>query len=111
LNALEADVEDPGQSADHQRLGETGYALEQAVAASENGCKQLLDHVLLSDNDTLQFLLHHLPVMAEFLQHVAQAALFGGHMVDCMCRSFARQGVPLAVATVGRVVAALTVET
>ncbi len=38
----------------------------------------LLDHLVLADDDLLQLLLHHPAVLAEFLQHVAQAARFGG---------------------------------
>ena len=80
LDPLELDVEDPGQRADHQRLGQARHAHQQAVAAGEDGGEDLLDHLVLADDDLLQFLLHQPPVLAELLQDVAEAAGFdGGH--------------------------------
>ena len=40
LNALEADVENPRQRADHQRLGQARHAFQQAMAAREDGGEQ-----------------------------------------------------------------------
>ena len=37
LNAFEAHIQDPGQSADHQRLGQPRHALQQAMPAGEDG--------------------------------------------------------------------------
>ena len=78
LNALEADVENPGQRADHQRLGQAGHAFQQAMAAGEDGGEDLLDDVVLADDDLLQFLLHQLPMLAELLQDVSETAGLGG---------------------------------
>ena len=44
LDALELQVENLGQRADHQRLGQAGHADQQAVAAGEDGGEDLLDH-------------------------------------------------------------------
>ena len=80
LDPLELDVEDAGQRADHQRLGQARHAHQQAVAAGEDGGEHLLDHVVLADDDLLQFFLHQPPVLAELLQHVAEVSRFhGGH--------------------------------
>ena len=38
----------------------------------------LLDHVALADDDLLQFLLHQLPMLAEFLQDVSETTGLGG---------------------------------
>ncbi len=78
LDALEADVEDAGQRADHQRLGQAGHAFQQAMAAGEDGGEDLLDHVALADDDLLQFLLHQLPMLAELLQDVSETTGLGG---------------------------------
>ena len=77
LDALELDVEDPGQRADHQRLGQARHADQQAVAAGEDGGEDLLDHVRLADDDLLQFFLHQPAMLAELLQHVAEVSRFG----------------------------------
>ena len=78
LDALEADVENSGQRADHQRLGQARHAFQQAMPAGENGGEQLLDHFALPNDDLLQFLLHQLPMLAEFLQEVSEATGLGG---------------------------------
>jgi hypothetical protein len=44
------------------------------VAAGENGGEDLFDHLVLADDDLLQFLLHHPAVLAEFLQNVAKVS-------------------------------------
>ncbi len=79
LNTLESDIEDLGQRADHQGLGQARHAFEQAVAAREDGGKQLLDDLVLPDDDFLQLLLHHDPMLAELLQDLTQISLFRGH--------------------------------
>ena len=76
LDALEADVENPRQRADHQRLGQARHAFQQAMAAGEDGGEDLLDHVVLADDDLLQFFLHQLPMLAELLENVAETAGF-----------------------------------
>jgi hypothetical protein len=38
----------------------------------EDRGKDLLDHVVLADDDFLQFFLHELPVLAELLQNIAE---------------------------------------
>ena len=78
LDAFEADVEDPGQRADHQRLGQAGHADQQAMAAREDGREDLLDDVVLADDDLLQFFLHELPMLAELLQDVSETTGLGG---------------------------------
>ena len=63
-----------------KRLGQARHADQQAVAAGEDGGEHLLDHLVLADDDLLQFFLHQPPVLAELLQDVAQASRFhGGH--------------------------------
>ena len=79
LDAFEADVQDFGQRADHQRLGQAGHAFQQAMAARENSGKQLLDHFVLAHDDLLQLLLHDLAMLAELLQNFAQVSLLRRH--------------------------------
>ena len=49
------------------------------MAAGEDGREHLLDDLVLADDDLLQFLLHHDPVLAELLQNLTQISLFRGH--------------------------------
>ena len=77
LNPLEADVENAGQRADHQRLGQARHALQQAMAAGEDRGEDLLDDLVLADDHLLQLLLHELPVLGELLQNVAEGLGFG----------------------------------
>jgi hypothetical protein len=49
------------------------------MTAREDGGEQLLDHVVLADNHSLQFLLHHLPVPGKFLEDFSQALRFFAH--------------------------------
>ena len=93
---LNSDIQDLGERADHQRLGQAGHAFEQAVAACENGGEQLLDHVVLADDDLLQLLLHDDAVLAELLQHFAQAFLLGGHDDPASSRTPAFLPFPVA---------------
>ena len=74
LDALEPHVEDSGQRADHQCLGQARHALQQAVPAREDRREQLLDDLVLPDDDPLQFFLHQASMLAELLQDVSQAA-------------------------------------
>ena len=67
LNALERDVEDLGDRADHERLGQPGHADEQTMAAGEDRREDLFDDVILADDDFVQFLPHQLLVAAKFL--------------------------------------------
>ena len=76
LNAFELHIENPRDRADHQRFRQARHAFQQAMAAGENGGEHLLDHIVLPDDDFLQFLLHHAAVIAELLQNIAQAPLF-----------------------------------
>ena len=41
----------------------------------KNRGEQLLNHLILSDDDLLQFLLHQLPMLSEFLQYLAKRTL------------------------------------
>ena len=54
LDPLEAQVEDLGQGADQQRLGQAGHAGQQAVAAGEERDQQLIDGLVLADDDLAQ---------------------------------------------------------
>ena len=84
LHALETDVKNPGERADHQGLRQPGDTFQQAVSARENRREQLFHHVLLADNHLLQFELHQLPIMDEFLEQIAQAArLACRHVMSC----------------------------
>ena len=94
LNALEAHIENPGQRADHQRLGQARHALEQAMPARKNRGEDLLDHLVLADDDLLQLLLHELAMLGELLQNIAERFGFGrrcgGHGVEARARGRAR---------------------
>ena len=74
LDPLEAHVENPGQRADHQRLGQAGHAFQQAMPAGEDGGEDLLDDLVLADDHLLQLLLHQLAMLGELLQDVAEIA-------------------------------------
>ena len=50
LDALEIEIEDVGQGLDQQRLGQSGHAGNQAMAAGEQRNQHLLHHVVLSDD-------------------------------------------------------------
>ena len=58
LNALELKLEQLGERADEQRLGQTGYADKQGVAATEYSGKHLLDHLLLPDDHAAELASH-----------------------------------------------------
>ena len=78
LNPLELQVENLGQRADDERLGQPGHADQQAMPAREDRREDLLDHRVLADDDLLQLALHHQPMLAKLLQHVAQIARLRG---------------------------------
>ena len=48
------------------------------MAASENRRKNLLDDIRLTDDDLLQFVLHELPMLAEFLENIAKIPTLSG---------------------------------
>ena len=50
LDAAEGELEDLGDGAHQQRLGQAGNTLEQAVAAGEQCDQQLVDDFVLSDD-------------------------------------------------------------
>jgi hypothetical protein len=78
LDALELQVEYLRQRADNERLREARHADQKTMPAREDRRKDLLDHRVLSDDDLLQFALHHLAMLAELLQNVAQVARLSG---------------------------------
>jgi hypothetical protein len=50
------------------------------MSSRKDGGEDLLDDFVLADDDLLQFFLHQFPMLAELLQHIAQAARFScGH--------------------------------
>ena len=56
LDARERRVDDLGERAHRERLGEAGHALEQDVAAGEQADEQPLDHRVLADDPAGHFL-------------------------------------------------------
>jgi len=78
LNPLEFEIEDLCQGAHHQRLGQAGYAFEEAVSTGKDRSKNLLDHLALTNDHLLQFLLHDLAVLLEFFEDISEVASFGG---------------------------------
>ena len=98
LDAFELDVEDAGQRADQEGLGQARHAHQQTVAAGEDGGEHLFDHVGLADDDFLKFFLHQPAMLAELLQHVAEVSGFSsgqfrissfGLRISFVIRSFA----------------------
>ena len=77
LDALEGDVEDLADRADHERLGQARHADEQAVAAREDGGEDLLDDLGLADDDAAELLDHLRAGLAELGQVFADP--IGGH--------------------------------
>lgn len=51
------------------------------MSTRKDGCKQLLDDLVLTHDHFLQFLLHQLTMLAEFLQDITQVALFSRHRI------------------------------
>ena len=81
LDPLEADVEDLGDRADHQRLGQPGHADQQDVAAGEDRRQDLLDHLALADDDLAQLGDHHVARVAELVEELGDPVAGGGHAV------------------------------
>ncbi len=50
LDPGEGHLQGAGQRTDHQRLGQTGHALENAVAAGENGQQEQVNDLFLADD-------------------------------------------------------------
>ena len=55
LDAVEAHVQHLAQGADQQRFAETRHALQQHMAAAENGGQSALDNVVVADDDLADF--------------------------------------------------------
>src|SRR5208282_1545097 len=55
LDAVELQVQGPGQGGYGQRLGQPRHADRQAVAAGEQADQHLFDHLLLTDDDLVNF--------------------------------------------------------
>ena len=55
LDAVEIQLQHPGQRADHERLGQPGHADQQAMAAGEDGGQQQFDDLVLADDDLVEF--------------------------------------------------------
>ena len=79
LDTLEVQIQNARQRADHQRFGQAGHAFQQAMSTRKDGGEDLFDHFILTDDDLLQFFLHHFAMLAELLKHLSQIALFGRH--------------------------------
>ncbi len=56
LHATEAQADGVGQRANHERLGQTRDANQQAMAAREDGDEQLFEDALLADDGLAQLL-------------------------------------------------------
>ena len=52
---LKLDVEDPGDRADHERLGQAGHADQEDVPPGEDRRQDQLDDLALTDDDLVQF--------------------------------------------------------
>ena len=81
LDAAERAAHDLGERAHRQRLGESGHALEQHVAAGEQRDEQALEHRVLPDDDALdlvQRLLEGLTGKASLVVVGRQVMLIGG---------------------------------
>ena len=68
LNPLEADIQNPGQRADHQGFGQPRHPFQQAVPAGKDGREELLDDFVLPHDDSLQLLLHQLAMLGKLLK-------------------------------------------
>ena len=77
LDPLEADIQDPGDRADDQGLGQARHTHQQAMTSGENRRQHLVDHRVLADDHLVQLLLHHLPVTTELLEQLVEIALVG----------------------------------
>src|SRR5207244_10436109 len=58
LDALEIERKQLGNAGDHQRLGQAGHSLEDAVPLAEQGNQHLLEDLVLADDDATELLVH-----------------------------------------------------
>ena len=70
LDPLEADVEDLGERADHQGLGQARHAHQEDVPPGEDRGEDLLDHFVLADDDLAQLGDHHVARVAELVEEL-----------------------------------------
>ncbi len=70
LDPVVAEVQSIGQGVDHQRLGQSGHADQEAVAAGEDGDEQLLEHLFLADDDLGHLRAKAIVGVAEFLDRL-----------------------------------------
>ena len=73
LDALERDVENLRDRADHERLGQAGHADQQAVPAGEDRGEDLLDDLALPDDDAAELVEHGDAVGGELVQVFGEA--------------------------------------
>ena len=89
---LKERLEDPGDGADEQGLGQAGHAHEQDVSAGKESDQELFNHEILAD-DRLADLVANLPVSLGKLlsgDQVAAASL------RCFCRDHANTSIRAA---------------
>ncbi len=67
LDALEVELQHAGERADHERLGQAGHALEQAMAAGEDGGEELLEDLALAHDHLAQLAEHFIVATVEVL--------------------------------------------
>ena len=67
LDAVEAQVQDLGQAADEQGLGQAGHALQQDVAAGEQGDHHFLEDSFLPHDDLADLRAHGLVVFQQLI--------------------------------------------
>ncbi len=84
LDALERDVENLRDRADHERLGQAGHADEQAVPAGEDGGEDLLDDLGLADDDAAELVEHRSAVCGELSQVIREAVGSGHRRPSCV---------------------------
>ena len=93
LDPLETDIQDPGDRADDQRLGQPGYSHQQAMTTGEDRRQHLVDQRILPNDHLVQFLLHHLAVTPELFEQVIEIALIR-HGANGESGRFESRGVP-----------------
>src|SRR5262249_19206701 len=84
LDAAELQREQLSDAGDHERLGDAGHTLEDAVALTEQGDHHLLEHLVLANDDARQLLGHLL---------IAAGELLGGAKVGLVHRLGPRGGL------------------
>ena len=62
---LKSKIQDLGERADQQRLGQPRHADEQAVAAGEQGDQEFLDDSVLADDDLADLAEHGVPFVGK----------------------------------------------